>query len=974
MTEQPVPNTAARTASRAPRRTARRGRVCVAAAAVLAVVSGAVVSSPVAAQESAASEAEVRIVARKLQNGKIEFGLQQRQTDRTWGRLMLPWVRFFPATATVGLWLRSAPVEPTVGEVRIVARKLESGRVEFGLQQRQGDNSWSDRLLPSDRFFPTTARVGQWFGSSPLTLTGARAVQGPTGVTLSVGGDASGSEWPGCGSEHCRHLTISLQGAPAGVYDIECWSSRDSTAWYTGRWRWPSSGLWTEGGCWFGYPGEQVWVTVDGVRSNTITWPSGAPTTTTPPTTGQSSLRFSTLSAGYYHTCGLRTDGTITCWGNIDLGHVLTHQFSGVTFSAVTASNHTCGVRADGTITCWGSNDSGQADPPAGRYSAVTAGLDHTCGLRTDGTVACWGGNRSSDGSYVGQADPPAGRFGAVAAGDYHSCGLRTDGTVTCWGLNDFGQADPPSGRFSAVAAGGGHSCGLRAGGTLACWGVSWGVNVSSDGSAVGQANPPSVRFSAVTIGFLHACGLRTDGAITCWGYDDVGQTDAPAGRFSAVTVGVQHTCGLRTDGTIVCWGQNDLGQLDVPTEAGDSGSPVDPVSVPGRVGRPSVVAGDGQLEVSWSAPDDGGSPLLVYEVFARERGGDRRWHRETSAASPATVTGLTNGVTYDVSVRAVNAVGGGELSPTIPGTPVEGVTVPGRVGRPSLVAGDGQLKVSWSAPDDGGLAITNYAVWYRPRGETRWVRHSSRATSPHTIEGLTNGVTYDVAVRAMNSLGWGRWSAWAARQPTNRPPVYVDDDPVLKGASSIGCRPGGTKSCWKYRAVGILSSNGYFERPDDNKFELSPRSIADDFWGTKGFHVVYIDAKKKQSARWSFDEVKEGRYDVGIYLPDPKDDDQFRPGAIVTYEITFDPIGPRIRRILVVQVDQSRFRNRGGDWISLDQIDVEEGSDVRIRTYSYSPLGGSTDEYAAQCSGSEDWECHLAADVRQTHAHQWTA
>ena len=43
--------------------------------------------------------------------------------------------------------------------VRIVARNVADGRVEFGLQQRQADDSWGARLLPSVRFFPTTARV-----------------------------------------------------------------------------------------------------------------------------------------------------------------------------------------------------------------------------------------------------------------------------------------------------------------------------------------------------------------------------------------------------------------------------------------------------------------------------------------------------------------------------------------------------------------------------------------------------------------------------------------------------------------------------------------------------------------------------------------------------------------------------------------------------------------------------------------------
>ena len=63
--------------------------------------------------------------------------------------------------------------------------------------------------------------------------------------------------------------------------------------------------------------------------------------------------------------------------------------------------------------------------------------------------------------SYYGQADAPAGKFTAVSAGSNHSCGLRVDKTVTCWGSNydgwgetHYGQAEAPSGEFISVSAG----------------------------------------------------------------------------------------------------------------------------------------------------------------------------------------------------------------------------------------------------------------------------------------------------------------------------------------------------------------------------------------------------------------------------------------------------------------------------------------------------------------------------------------
>ena len=100
---------------------------------------------------------------------------------------------------------------------------------------------------------------------------------------------------------------------------------------------------------------------------------------------------------------------------------------------------HTCGLKADGSVACWGLNDSGQATPPAhdpGDYLQVSAGRWHTCGLRADGSVACWGDNG------YGQAPPSVGAAGdylQVSAGLRHSCGLKADGSVACWGVNDDG-------------------------------------------------------------------------------------------------------------------------------------------------------------------------------------------------------------------------------------------------------------------------------------------------------------------------------------------------------------------------------------------------------------------------------------------------------------------------------------------------------------------------------------------------------
>ena len=64
-------------------------------------------------------------------------------------------------------------------------------------------------------------------------------------------------------------------------------------------------------------------------------------------------------------------------------------------FSAVSTGEwHSCGLRSDGSISCWGSNGEGQANPPDGAFTDVAAGSAHSCGLASDGSISCWGSNR----------------------------------------------------------------------------------------------------------------------------------------------------------------------------------------------------------------------------------------------------------------------------------------------------------------------------------------------------------------------------------------------------------------------------------------------------------------------------------------------------------------------------------------------------------------------------------------------------
>ena len=271
-----------------------------------------------------------------------------------------------------------------------------------------------------------------------------------------------------------------------------------------------------------------------------------------PTPTGQPA-NFQQVSAGAFHSCQLKADDGVLCWGSNGSGQATPPVG---TFQQISAgSDHTCGVKIDGKVVCWGSNGAGRATPPVGTFQQVSAAALHTCGIKADGRVVCWGSNNSYAGGYLGQANPPAGTFQEVSSRLWHTCGVKTDGKVVCWGSNGSGRATPPVGTFRQVSVGLNHTCGVKTDGKVVCWG----------GDTYGHATPPKETFRQVSAGDWYTCGVRTDGRVVCWGKKKFGHTTPPADAFQQVTVGWGHACGARTDGRVVCWGNNEHGQSTLP-------------------------------------------------------------------------------------------------------------------------------------------------------------------------------------------------------------------------------------------------------------------------------------------------------------------------------------------------------------------------------------------------------------------------
>jgi hypothetical protein len=49
--------------------------------------------------------------------------------------------------------------------------------------------------------------------------------------------------------------------------------------------------------------------------------------------------------------------------------------------------SHACGLRTDGTIACWGTNFYGESTPPSGTFTQISAGPSYTCAVSGGGSI-----------------------------------------------------------------------------------------------------------------------------------------------------------------------------------------------------------------------------------------------------------------------------------------------------------------------------------------------------------------------------------------------------------------------------------------------------------------------------------------------------------------------------------------------------------------------------------------------------------
>ncbi|MFE9917129.1 fibronectin type III domain-containing protein [Micromonospora sp. NPDC005553] len=198
--------------------------------------------------------------------------------------------------------------------------------------------------------------------------------------------------------------------------------------------------------------------------------------------------------------------------------------------------------------------------------------------------------------------------------------------------------------------------------------------------------------------------------------------------------------------------------------------------STPGTPTTPTAVAGVTSATVSWTAPDNNGSPITSYLITPIRDGVTQPTVTFDASTTSRTLTGLTAGSSYAFRVAAVNAFGTGAASP--PSAAVVPYTLPGAPTNTSATAGTNAARVSWTAPANGGSPITGYTVTPYLNGVAQTPRVFSGTATTQIVTGLTAGATYTFRVAATNAGGTGPQSAPSGPVTVNAPPTLTFPPP----------------------------------------------------------------------------------------------------------------------------------------------------------------------------------------------------
>ena len=320
----------------------------------------------------------------------------------------------------------------------------------------------------------------------------------------------------------------------------------------------------------------------------------------------------SRIDVGSDHSCVIKFDGKVSCWGRNGVGQLGTNS--------TTDSLYPVDVR----------DHTGSVGTTLENIIQVSLGYQNTCAVNSGGKVLCWGngswwrlGNHSQNHQHYPRFvnginnDGRLGGVVGVATGFFHSCAVGTNGQVSCWGSNSLHETGssqrshrsrfprtvrtaengPPLEGIVQAVVGGGLTYTLTSGGKVWCGGGTHRgalENGVSGGRSSREIYPVAVRDSSgvaestlsdliqISAGPVNSCALKADGSVYCWGYEVGGGATGSVDGSSSYPVAtsslanikaisqsvgpasilVNTSCVLGVDGNANCWGDNRNRQL----------------------------------------------------------------------------------------------------------------------------------------------------------------------------------------------------------------------------------------------------------------------------------------------------------------------------------------------------------------------------------------------------------------------------
>lgn len=290
--------------------------------------------------------------------------------------------------------------------------------------------------------------------------------------------------------------------------------------------------------------------------------------------------------------------------------------------------------------------------------------------------------------------------------------------------------------------------------------GVPTGVSaVASSGQAtVSWTAPSSTGSSAITDYVIE----YSSNSGSSWTTFSDGVSTATSATVTGLTNGTAYTFRVAAKNTQGTGGPSDASAAVTP--ATTPSAPTSLVATPGNA----------SASIAFTAGADGGSAITNYQVSID--GGAYTALSPAQTTSPVSVSGLANGTTYSIRLKAVTAMGASPASDavtvtprTVPDAPTLGVITPGNL----------QLSAAFTAPaGNGGSALTGYEYSTDNGSTWRTRQDGGGVTSPLVITtlstdgstALTAGTTYTVRVRAVNVAGSGAQSSSATGTPVGVP------------------------------------------------------------------------------------------------------------------------------------------------------------------------------------------------------------